>query len=381
MNTKPFIVGITGGSASGKTSFLNELMSAFPKEQICLISQDNYYRDLASIAVDNQGVHNFDLPETIDHLRYAQHIQELREGGIVEQLEYTFNNPNIIPQIMTFRPAPIIVVEGIFVFYFREIADLLDLKIFIDAKNSIKLERRLKRDAEERGYDLDDVMYRWKYHVQPTYKQFIKPYRAEADIVIPNNVHYRKGLNVVISYLKTKISNSMSTAQILPAVEEDIARLNQLVNSAYRGDFSRRGWTTEADLLDGIRTSEPLLLEMIRNPKITILKYVQDGELLGCVCLENKDNSLYLGMLTVSPDNQVKGIGKQLLQAAEEYAHNNHCQKITMTVLPMRHELVAFYERRGFRPTGETHPFPADDPNFGLPKQPLAFIVMEKAIH
>lgn len=205
MNPKPFIVGITGGSASGKTSFLNEMMSAFPKNQICLISQDNYYRDMASIAVDDQGIHNFDLPQTIDHLRYAQHIQELREGGIVEQMEYTFNNPNIIPKIITYQPAPIIVVEGIFVFYFREIADLLDLKIFIDAKNSIKLERRVKRDAEERGYDLDDVMYRWKYHVKPTYQQFIKPYRAEADIVIPNNVHYRKGLDVVIAYLKGKV--------------------------------------------------------------------------------------------------------------------------------------------------------------------------------
>ena len=205
MNPKPFIVGITGGSASGKTSFLNEMMSAFPKNQICLISQDNYYRDMASIAVDDQGIHNFDLPQTIDHLRYAQHIQELREGGIVEQMEYTFNNPNIISKIITYQPAPIIVVEGIFVFYFREIADLLDLKIFIDAKNSIKLERRVKRDAEERGYDLDDVMYRWKYHVKPTYQQFIKPYRAEADIVIPNNVHYRKGLDVVIAYLKGKV--------------------------------------------------------------------------------------------------------------------------------------------------------------------------------
>lgn len=205
MATKPFIVGITGGSASGKTSFLKGVLNAFSDDQICLISQDNYYRTLDKIAMDDQGVHNFDLPDTIDHHLYAEHIQQLSQGGVVHQPEYTFNNPSVIPRLLTFRPAPIIVVEGIFVFHFRELADQMDLKIFIDAKNSIKLERRVKRDAEERGYDLDDVMYRWKYHVKPTYKQFIKPYRAEADIVIPNNVHYQKGLDVVVSFLKSKV--------------------------------------------------------------------------------------------------------------------------------------------------------------------------------
>lgn len=205
MTKKPFIVGITGGSASGKTSFLKGVINAFNDDQICLISQDNYYLSRDVIPVDDQGIHNFDLPETINHHLYAQHIGQLRSGEIVTQKEYTFNNPNIVPKLLTFHPAPIIIVEGIFVFHFRELADQMDLKIFIDAKNSIKLERRVKRDAEERGYDIDDVMYRWKYHVKPTYRQFIKPYRAEADIVIPNNNHYQKGLNVVIEFLKTKV--------------------------------------------------------------------------------------------------------------------------------------------------------------------------------
>ncbi|GAB4004973.1 uridine kinase [Spirosoma migulaei] len=205
MATKPFIVGITGGSASGKTSFLKGVLSAFSDDQICLISQDNYYLSRDVIPVDDQGIHNFDLPETIDHHLYAKHIEQLHNGEIVTQKEYTFNNPAIVPRLLTFKPAPIIIVEGIFVFHFRELADQMDLKIFIDAKNSIKLERRVKRDAEERGYDLDDVMYRWKYHVKPTYRQFIKPYRAEADIVIPNNHHYQRGLDVVIEFLKTKV--------------------------------------------------------------------------------------------------------------------------------------------------------------------------------
>lgn len=206
MTTRPFIIGITGGSASGKTSFLKDLLGSFPDNQICLISQDNYYKARHEIPVDDNGVHNFDLPETIDYHRYAEHISQLRAGHIVEQVEYTFNNPNVVPRILTFRPAPIIVVEGIFVFHFKEIADLLDLKIFIAAKNKIKLERRIRRDNEERGYDLDDVLYRWKHHVRPTYQQFIKPYKEEADIVIPNNRHYQKGLEVVVGYLKGRIA-------------------------------------------------------------------------------------------------------------------------------------------------------------------------------
>jgi uridine kinase len=208
MNQKPFIVGITGGSASGKTYFLNSLMNSFSKDQICLISQDNYYRSRYEVPVDENGVHNFDLPQAINHKLYAQHIIDLREGHSVEQIEYTFNNPNIIPKMLTFTSAPIIVVEGIFVFYFKEIADLLDLKIFIDAKEHIKLKRRIIRDQVERGYDLTDVLYRWENHVFPTYEQFIKPSKADADIIVPNNRNFTKGLEVVRTYLKVKMENN-----------------------------------------------------------------------------------------------------------------------------------------------------------------------------
>lgn len=178
----------------------------------------------------------------------------------------------------------------------------------------------------------------------------------------------------------------MNDVTISPATELDIPALNELVQSAYRGDSSRRGWTTEADLLDGIRTDEAGLKTMLSNPQATILKYEDAGQLLGCVYLEKKSDdsgqaSLYLGMLTVSPDAQAGGIGKQLMAAAEQVARDRNCRAMTMTVIPQRHELIAFYERRGYRPTGETEPFPMDDPRFGLPKQPLSFIIMEKVLN
>ena len=172
----------------------------------------------------------------------------------------------------------------------------------------------------------------------------------------------------------------MNDTAILPATEYDVPTLNELVQSAYRGESSRRGWTTEADLLDGTRIDETGLKAMLTNPQATILKYEVGGQLLGCVYLEQKGDDLYMGMLTVSPGVQAGGIGKQLMAAAEEMARSLHCRAMTMTVIPQRHELIAFYERRGYRPTGETEPFPTDDPRFGLPKQPLSFMVMEKVL-
>lgn len=202
----PFLVGITGGSASGKTTFLNRLLAAFPADQICLISQDNYYHPRDQQLVDAQGVYNFDLPGSIDAATYAADVLALSQGREVRRQEYTFNNPAATPKQLVFRPAPIVVVEGIFVFHFAEIAKLLDLKVYIDAQEHVKLHRRIIRDRDERGYDLADVLYRYTHHVAPTYEKFIAPYKNEADVVIPNNQHFEKGLEVLVGFLRGKVA-------------------------------------------------------------------------------------------------------------------------------------------------------------------------------
>src|SRR5829696_8232435 len=165
---------------------------------------------------------------------------------------------------------------------------------------------------------------------------------------------------------------------IRQAKKEDLPALNTLVNSAYRGDSSRKGWTTEADLLDGIRTSESSLEEMVNKENAVILLAEENG-LKGCVYLEQQETDLYLGMLTVTPELQNKGPGSTLMQAAEERAKQLGCTKIKMTVITSRHELIAYYNRKGFNDTGTRQPFP-NDPKFGIPKQPLQFMVMEKNI-
>lgn len=201
---KPFIVGITGGSASGKTLFLERLLNTFEKGEVCLISQDNYYKPRELQPIDDQGVHNFDRPESIDFEEYASDIRKIRIGETVQREEYTFNNVAKTPKMLTFHPAPVVVVEGIFVLYYPELADLLDLKIFIDAKDHIKLKRRIIRDKVERGYDLDDVLYRYEQHVMPTYEKYIKPFMNDADLIIPNNRSFDKALDVIRTYLRAK---------------------------------------------------------------------------------------------------------------------------------------------------------------------------------
>ncbi len=202
---KPFTIGITGGSGSGKTFFLQGLSSRFLPEEICLISQDNYYKPRDQQPIDENGIKNFDLPVSIDHETFAADLLKLKAGQNITKKEYTFNNPAAEPQVLEFKTAPIIVVEGLFVQYFEDLEKELDLKIFIEAKDHVKLGRRIRRDQIERGYDLDDVLYRFQFHVMPVYERLIKPLKHQADIVIPNNSHFDRALDVLTGYLKAII--------------------------------------------------------------------------------------------------------------------------------------------------------------------------------
>jgi ribosomal protein S18 acetylase RimI-like enzyme len=168
---------------------------------------------------------------------------------------------------------------------------------------------------------------------------------------------------------------------IVQATAKDLPALEALLNSAYRGEYSKKGWTSEADLLRGdTRTDASTLQKLMQTEGAIFLKYVGDQDGVdGCVFLQNKDKKLYLGMLSVSPAIQAMGIGKQLMAEAELYAAKNKCTAIFMKVISVRHELVAWYERKGYRKTGEKEPFPTDD-RFGVPTQPLEFIILEKQI-
>lgn len=171
---------------------------------------------------------------------------------------------------------------------------------------------------------------------------------------------------------------------LYPAHPDDFPAIADLVNSAYRGDSSRAGWTTEADYLDGQRTDpKTLAADLAAQPgaELLVLRDGPDEDLLGTVWLEpsKAEGAWYLGMLTVKPTLQDRQLGRGLLEAAEAYAQAKGARRIEMTVVTIRDTLIAWYERRGYRRTGETRPFPYGDERFGVPRRDdLAFLVLEK---
>ncbi len=204
---RPYIVGITGGSGSGKTTFIRLLMEKLGTDSVTLISQDNYYYPREQQPRDPKGIENFDKPESINFDNFYKDIISLSKGESLTFKEYTFNNPDAVAQTHTIHPSPILLAEGLFVFHHSPIKELVDLSIFIDAEDELRLQRRIIRDKEERGYDLDDVIYRIKEHHMPSYFEFILPHKARVDLVIPNNTDFSKALEVLSSFLKHKISN------------------------------------------------------------------------------------------------------------------------------------------------------------------------------
>lgn len=184
---KPYVLGIAGGSGSGKTFFLKCFLQHFKPDEICLISQDDYYIPVGELTDEENKLYNFDLPDTIDNELFLKDINKLLSAETVYKKEYLFNNPNAVPKLLEIKPAPVIIVEGLFILHFRQISDLFDYKIFIDTTEEVALQRRLKRDLLERGYPEDSIRYKWDNHVVPAYKEFLLPYKNECDKVITNN--------------------------------------------------------------------------------------------------------------------------------------------------------------------------------------------------
>jgi uridine kinase len=202
---KPFLIGITGGSGSGKTTFIKELRTAFTTAEVCILSQDDYYFPRDQQLTDEVGVKNFDLPGSIDKKSFKVDVERLLAGQDVERLEYTFNNEKASPKTLVFKSAPVIIVEGIFVFHFKKIRRLLDLKIYLHAKENLKVIRRIKRDQVERNYPIEDVLYRYEKHVMPTFERYIEPYMDDADLVINNNSDFSVGLEVVKGFIRNTL--------------------------------------------------------------------------------------------------------------------------------------------------------------------------------
>jgi uridine kinase len=183
------LIGVTGCSGSGKSSFVRFLQKYLPESQFTLFTQDNYYIKRELQPRDSNGIQNFDLPQSLDLDTYFVDLLNLKAGKPVVQNKYNYNNPDLPEERLIINPKPIIITEGLFVFQNPEFHPHFDHKVFIDSIDEISFSRRLYRDETERGYGFDDVSYRFYNHVLPSYLTYIAPQKEHCDVVIQNNAN------------------------------------------------------------------------------------------------------------------------------------------------------------------------------------------------
>jgi len=204
-SNKKYLIGIAGGSGSGKTTFLRAILDHFSPEQIALVSQDNYYRSKEEQDLDHNGISNFDMPHSIDRNHFYDDMKRLQHGESLEKWEYTFNNPDAAPKKVIVHPAPIIIMEGLFVFHYEEIRDQLDYKIYIDTHHETRLERRIQRDGAERGIAEEQVRYQWHNHVRPSEEKYLEPYKEQCELIVDNTHSFDEGLQHVIRIIQNQL--------------------------------------------------------------------------------------------------------------------------------------------------------------------------------
>ena len=201
----PYIIGITGGSGSGKSSLLGMLREEFSSTELAILTQDNYYKHRDDQFEDLEGVKNFDLPSSIFLKEYYADLKKLRDGQAVERIEYTYNNEKLKPSNIRVVPAPVIVTEGLFIMHLEEVRELLDMSIYVEVNDVLKLKRRILRDKVDRNYPLEDVLYRYEHHVLPAYRKYIQPFKAESSIIINNNANMGAAKQMLVGFIRTMI--------------------------------------------------------------------------------------------------------------------------------------------------------------------------------
>jgi uridine kinase len=202
------VIGICGGSGSGKTTILKRLAKDFESLRPSVFSMDNYYKPIQQQAKDENGNVNFDLPTALDRERLVDDLTRLIQGESIDVVEYQFNTGNHKHVLITIDPSPLIIVEGIFVFEYQEVLELLDFSIFIDVDLTTQLDRRLYRDQENRGYSREAILYQWNHHVLPCYNKYIAPHESKADFIFHNDSRSEMDYQLLLSKLQQIMTDS-----------------------------------------------------------------------------------------------------------------------------------------------------------------------------
>jgi len=199
------VIGIAGGTGCGKTTVVNQIINELPDEEVGVISQDSYYNDLSHLAFDERTKTNFDHPRAIDFELLCGHLQELKNGNPIHQPVYSFVKHNRTKDSILTHPRKVMIVEGILIMTNPKIREMFDIKIFVHADSDERLIRRLKRDINERGRDLNEVLTRYQNTLKPMHNQFIEPTKEYADIIIPNNKYNTVAVNIVRTIINEKL--------------------------------------------------------------------------------------------------------------------------------------------------------------------------------
>ncbi len=199
---KTTILGIAGGTGSGKTTVVKKLVEALPKDSVVVVPLDSYYNDTTGMTDEERKAINFDHPDAFDWKLLIKHINELRQGRAVEQPTYSYILSNRLPETIHVEPKPVIIIEGIMTLLDKRLRDMMDLKIFVDCDSDERLIRNIQRDTIDRGRTVTMVMERYQKVLKPMHEQFIEPTKRYADLIIPEGGHNAKGIAILCKYVE-----------------------------------------------------------------------------------------------------------------------------------------------------------------------------------
>ncbi len=212
MRGSAYLVGVAGGSGSGKTTLVRALCNQLPPGSVAAVSLDDYYLPLNRQERDVNGRVNFDLPGAFDIALLCDDLQSLARGEAVYRQEYHYEM-GTEPKWMEIRPAPVILVEGLFLLHNEDLRNLFDLKVYVEAGERMQLQRRIARDGKERNYTQEQVLYQWEHHVMPAYREFLLPYRHHCDIHVVNESRLEGGLKVLRDHLAQHVVKAVPEGQ------------------------------------------------------------------------------------------------------------------------------------------------------------------------
>ncbi|MDG1508549.1 MAG: uridine kinase [Flavobacteriaceae bacterium] len=199
------VIGIAGGTGSGKTTVVNQIINELPEDEVCVISQDSYYKATDNLSYEERIKINFDHPRAIDFDLLETHISDLKSGKTIQQPIYSFVTHNRTKDSIKTHPRKVVIIEGILIFNSKKLLDLFDIKIFVHADADERLIRRVRRDIKERGRDIDEVLDRYKDTLKPMHQQFIEPTKNFADIIIPNDRYNTVAIDIVRTVISERL--------------------------------------------------------------------------------------------------------------------------------------------------------------------------------